>query len=198
MWRPYGPHRTPYLHPASTARPASCRCTINIKRSFSSRLQCLSEQQCHQCACSLRILTHRSRKTPSRTLIVALTHRQFSFLRTLPILTTFKIHNSNVPKRLPSSRRIDNAPASRFPHYRSSSRRSVPDTALRLHRTNARTPVKEHPISEWPTIRSEHFSQVGKRCGVRTKPPARRTLRVSQVETFPLRWRSVWVTRRSL
>ena len=39
---------------------------------------------------------------------------------------------------------------------------------------------------------------VGLRYAVRTKPPARRTLRVSQVETFRLRWRSVWVTRRSL
>jgi hypothetical protein len=34
-------------------------------------------------------------------------------------------------------------------------------------------------MSERLTIRSEHFSQVGKRCAVRTKPPARRTLRVS-------------------
>jgi hypothetical protein len=39
---------------------------------------------------------------------------------------------------------------------------------------------------------------IGLPYAVRTKPPARRTLRVSQVETFRLRWRSVWVTRRSL
>jgi hypothetical protein len=51
-----------------------------------------------------------------------------------PSTTQFKTHNAAVPNRLTSSRSIENAPALRFRALtRTSSRRSVSDTALGLN-----------------------------------------------------------------
>ena len=92
--------------------------------------------------------------------------------RPLPPLTTqFKTHNAAVPNRLTSSRSIENAPAFRFrARARSSSRRSVSDTALGLvARATVYASSPDRPIAgidpHQETDASGHFAFHGLRWG---------------------------------